>query len=49
MAHDAAVIHGPAWAAVTSDVGRQEMVTWQMVVEDFEVLGYVIESYKGYK
>ena len=28
LAHDAAVIHGPAWAAVTSDLGRQEMVTW---------------------
>eukprot|EP00435_Cladocopium_sp_Y103_P037950 s1516_g10.t1 len=51
LAHDAAVIHGPAWAAVTSDVGRQEMVTWQpgpgnaldplgyVEVVDFEVLG----------
>jgi len=25
LAHDAAVIHGPAWAAVSSDLGRQEM------------------------
>lgn len=33
LAHDAAVIHGPAWAAVTSDVGRQEMV--KQVMEDF--------------
>jgi len=33
LAHDAAVIHGPAWAAVSSDLGRQEMV--KQVMEDF--------------
>ena len=29
LAHDAAVIHGPAWAAVSSDLGRQEMA-WHL-------------------
>ncbi|CAK9041376.1 C-factor (C signal) [Durusdinium trenchii] len=33
LAHDAAVMEGPAWAAVTSDVGRREMV--KQVMEDF--------------